>query len=690
MHLKDIFSEAKGLKPPETARMMTKSRLMERIGAKSSDLSALAQAEQLANIEPSEHFRRVGWMRLKARMIEVKSSVWQSWVRFFKKLMVYGTLTSLIMFGVFSHIALAPPPIIEAKAVTYLLILNGSVDIKHLGGEWVEASDYEILRSLDTIRTGPNTKAEIHFFDSSVTRLAPNTQLVIKTLKEHPSITKTGFVNLYLEHGSLWTKALNIKDSDSQIVVETDACTVSSHQATFFVASSPNTGTEVVTYDRVVDVKGGKDTEQLQEGYRVTFADNKVVQEKVSNDTNLIVSDWVQENLDRDEQFEQDLVKDTIEVASKEAGVLPTAGLYYNAKLLQEKTQAIFSDSDASQFAVLKESASKRLNEAASLLANNNADMARSVLYHFSDLIDELVPLIQSDPALQVEIETLLKDREQHFLAINHLNSLLYPVKEAIQEARTKIVSDETNKQLVRMEIASDALHEVRDLLAENRSDLAGVEVKKVRDMLSNIDASESDIDDERLRQQTMAEEVIPVVSELVDDVKDRQTEELGALVQDLQATENAVRIMASETSSTITSEQMVFTVDMEPQSSELMTLAIELPAPTPIVAKNSEQVTETVDREYVLEKFLNSSAKLQTAKQEQQERVTARVEEFNSKIEIFNTLRARTTQAETMLSKIANDPKELSFLYQLRNKVDIRVRNLINQKIKLIESNIQ
>lgn len=680
MDIKDLFSEAKSIQPSHLSKTIGKNRLLERIGASSgSALSSLSTKEQgFERVAPSEHFRQMAWMRLVSRMQRAKHSASHAFVRFCRKLAVYGALTSVVVFGVFSNIVLAPPPIIEAKAETYLLILEGQVEVKSLAGEWVPARNRLGLKSLDTIRTKQGTHAEIHFFDSSVSRLAPNTEVLIKTLKEHPSIAKTGYVNLDLKRGKIWTKALNIKDNDSKIVVETDACTISSHQATFFVASEPSTGTEVVAYDRAVDLELNSNKAVVQEGYRVRLANNQVIQEKVEVVAETAEAEWVAQNKERDQQLEQELVQETIEIASQEAGILPTSTLY-NAKLLQEKTQTILSD-DSARFASLKESATTRLNEAASLLANNNTDLAHGVLQNFESHIEELLPLIENDPNLQLEIENLLKDKEQHFLAINHLNSLLYPVKEAIHDAREKIVLNESDKQLVRLEIANETLHQVQDLLAEDRDDLAGKEMKKVKDLVNNIaDSGELAVSD------TLATEVMPVVQEIAAGLENIDDQEL---VQDLQATENVVKLIANEAAPLEPSIQVAFAVELNDPDVQI---EVELPQNSKLeVEVVVENEPEVIDREYVLERFINESSKLQMAKQQQIEHAENRVDIFVEKTEIFNTLRAKESQTRTMLRNIKNNPSELDYLYRLRNQVDIRLRHLVNEKIKAIEATIK
>lgn len=676
MDIEKLFTRAKSVQPTQSYKTVAKSRLLERIASKNTEkrITHTAKNTEWNSIEPSNDYKIITWQRLVSRMKQAQDSLLVRCYKIFKRAIATTLACCLLFFTVFSFELTAPTNVIEASSETHLVILEGGVEVKSLGGDWEKAHSHQPLRLLDMIRTSDNTEAEIHFFNSTVTRLSPNTEVIIKELKVHPRIQRTGVVNLYLEEGQIWARALQVKDRYSKMVVETKDGKVSTSHATFSVSTSDSEGSEIASYDRVVDVDVATDTKQLNEGYVVKLKNNGIIQKKIEDSHNDIQKNWVDQNLERDIAFDQKLAEETVKVAEAEAGILPTSPLY-QAKIVGEKTQEILPLENTKRGYLLLQLAKKRLNESASLLSSNQVDLAEEVLADFSVIVQDLAEIAKSDETLYAEVLAALKEKEQKFLAFNKTNSVLYRVKETIRDARESVVASEVEKKTVQLEIANESLHELADIIEREHPEFVQSELEKIQSIVKSLKENKEEM--VHTEQLALAKEALPVLDQLVEKVAlkkeagDIHSEVLTA--KDLQeAREYIAEIIHNDPAK---KQVAVFTVNETPGG---------------IVSKepNIEGEQDAI-KQYAYEKLQEQRVLLQTQQRRDDYKIDAKVTDFVNRIGIYRTIHSKQTQLKILLSRTGNTQEDLEFLYRLRNKVDIQLRHLVNEKIFKIEQSL-
>lgn len=649
MDLDSQFKKAKKISPSNSFKKAGKNRLFRRINE--DKLLATHLAHEAEDIQVSDEYRQLTWQRLVSRIQGAQQSFVYRWLGFWKRGLALATVSCLVFVSFFSGAFLNNT--IQASDQTYLVVLKGDVYIKHLGQDWKQASDYELLSSSDTIWAKDNTEAEIHFFNSTLTRLAPNTKVVIKSLIAHPRIRGTGFINLYLDQGKLWANTRHVSDRLSKTIIQTKEGVVTSQKATFAISAHAEGGSEVVAYDRSVDLNMNLNADaktKVTKGHRVRLQPDYLIEEEV------LAPDpsekrWVDENLQRDEERTAELVQETMEIAYTETNgslfSLPTLGIGSSELEIEDQSASVEAEE-------LMESINSELNHAAAQLLDRKVGDAQNTLSKVQNIVENIDAQGEVDPELREKVELLLKEKEQQFIAIDHLNVELFPLKEAILEAKAT-VAPESEKAKVKLEIATDKLYEVQELLANNKEEVAVEEIKKVSEVLAELPVDESvETDEEGRREQVaLAEEAKPVLEEIIEDIKQDDEKDVTD-VGDIELTESKEAIdnfIAQERSKD--AKPMAFTIEVN----------LKPAAPT--------------------------EAEILAAKEAEAQAQQLQVEEFVDKVEIFESLHSKKTKTQIMLSKIENTPESLPFLYQLRNQTDIRVRHLVNLKIGLIEGSI-
>ncbi len=96
-------------------------------------------------------------------------------------------------------------------AVAQLIIDSGTVQFNS-GGDWEAARNGMEIWQGDSVRTLDESEAKIIFFESSVMRLAPNTEIEIQALSADPDNT---YIYLRQESGRTWNKILRLSGISS-------------------------------------------------------------------------------------------------------------------------------------------------------------------------------------------------------------------------------------------------------------------------------------------------------------------------------------------------------------------------------------------------------------------------------------------------------------------------------------------
>jgi len=135
---------------------------------------------------------------------------------------------------------------IALGASTTLSIISGEVQIRHgATGEFAVASDGAILGPGDTIRTGPDARAVLTYFEGSTVEVEPGSELAIQTAHGNPDGSTV--IEMQQNLGSTWHVVTHLSQSGSKYEVHTTSSTASVRGTAFTVGVTPEQTTTVST-----------------------------------------------------------------------------------------------------------------------------------------------------------------------------------------------------------------------------------------------------------------------------------------------------------------------------------------------------------------------------------------------------------------------------------------------------------
>jgi len=133
---------------------------------------------------------------------------------------------------------------------------EGTVEIQRAGeGGFNVAAEGQTLREGDVIRTGPDGRAEIEYFDGSITRLDFNTTFTIVALTEESEAGST-VIEADQASGGTFSRVVELTGSQSRFQTSTPTAVASVRGTDYFVLINED-GTQIVgVIEGLVDVGG--------------------------------------------------------------------------------------------------------------------------------------------------------------------------------------------------------------------------------------------------------------------------------------------------------------------------------------------------------------------------------------------------------------------------------------------------
>lgn len=218
-----------------------------------------------------------------------------------------GIIILILIFGLF-WLYSSQKEIIRAQ----LIIDSGIVQIKHEGTDWIVAENGVLLAQSDAIRTGNNSSASVILFESSIIRLANNTEIMIKELV---SLAEETNVKIQQESGRTWNTLLKISGIDTY-EVQTPTTIASVRGTSFYVSVLQNGSTNVGVVRGIINVSSLHDNQtvdgiDLEEGFFVIINPDQLQIPLVS--IPLVYDDWIEENIQKEEVFIEGVKGDVFE-----------------------------------------------------------------------------------------------------------------------------------------------------------------------------------------------------------------------------------------------------------------------------------------------------------------------------------------------------------------------------------------
>jgi hypothetical protein len=147
-------------------------------------------------------------------------------------------LLALIVLSIGLVVIVAGPA--EAEQFATLHPLTGTVEVAEDGGEYREGREGQVLSAGDTVRTGPDGRAEIEYFDESLTRLDFDTTFTLEELSSDPDVPGSKTILTQQEEGRTFERVVALTDSESRFETETPTATASVRGTTFVLIENPD------------------------------------------------------------------------------------------------------------------------------------------------------------------------------------------------------------------------------------------------------------------------------------------------------------------------------------------------------------------------------------------------------------------------------------------------------------------
>lgn len=444
------------------------------------------------------------------------SLAWQ-WQKVFASVLVAVITLSI------ATVYVSDIPVTKAATQTTLVELTGHVDIVR-DGFVIEAEENMLLKQGDVIVTGPKSTAIIRYIDDSVSRLSSRSELkIIKLFQDQKNASKTE-VEIELTQGRVWNQVVNIVGDESSFIVEANEMTANaSEKASFDISADESFDTKVSVFENKVKVSlvdEKHETVQLVlEGYALETDHKQPQIEKITinsgDDT-----DWVASNIEKDKAYKKEVEKEDIEASKAEAGLTPE-NPFYTAKIINESTKLLLTI-DAEDNAKLKiDIAITRLNEATVYINSDKSRDADFLLKEFNTLIQEVSDAIRSSDEVKQYFENALAE-EVKDLTVILPDSPLYKVKEAVREVKIITATNDQEKKGVLLEEAEDKLIEAKELIKDEKQDIAEITLIEVREEVIDITCDDVDSEEEKVIEEHV--EVLSAAKILIEVVEEEES----------------------------------------------------------------------------------------------------------------------------------------------------------------------
>jgi len=457
----------------------------------------------------------------------------------------------MLLFTMVSGLTLmyiADIPVTKAAKRTCVQEITGDVKILR-GDQIIDAYSGMGLNEGDTVVTNDGSVAEIRYFDDSITRISPSSQVKIQKLfQDSRSSTKTR-VDIELIHGRIWSQVVNLVGAESSFNVNTtEVETTAQGKASFDVQNVENSKkTEVAVFGNKVRVSLPKKIEDksklILEGYSLEVNNEQPQMEKIVIKPKISEEEtWVKGNIIKDKKYVEQVTSEVTEAGKQQAGVLPDNPLY-TAKKLNEGTKMFVTGNENDKIKLQIDNAKTRLLEANAYFADGKTEEAEALLNEFKTVVNEISDSIKSSDELRSYAESQFAE-ESKKLAVMLPDSSLYPVKEALRDAKMQLAINADEQKAIALDHASEKMIEAKELVNENKNDMA---VETLENVKNDVKAGIGETEDAASTLAT-AKVLTNTVQEATEEDNVNDTRKLNRLVTETEAALNTELLQAAVT----------------------------------------------------------------------------------------------------------------------------------------------
>jgi PKD repeat protein len=183
----------------------------------------------------------------------------------------------------------------SAKQFATLRLLGGQVAVQRGSGVFETGEDGTSLREGDTVRTGPDGRAAIEYFDGSLTRLDFDTSFTLVTLETLGDATTSRVIVSSQAEGNSFHRVAELTDAQSRFEIETPTATASVH-GTGYALLVDEGSTTIAVVEGVVTARGSAGPVEIPAGEMAVVGTDGVVQPTQAIPSELLEGDWLKFN----------------------------------------------------------------------------------------------------------------------------------------------------------------------------------------------------------------------------------------------------------------------------------------------------------------------------------------------------------------------------------------------------------
>jgi PKD repeat protein len=183
----------------------------------------------------------------------------------------------------------------SAKQFATLRLLGGQVAVQRGNGAFETGEDGTSLREGDTVRTGPDGRASIEYFDGSLTRLDVDTSFTLVTLETLSDAEASRVIEGSQAEGNSYHRVAERVDAQSRFEIETPTATASV-RGTGYALLVDEASTTIAVVEGVVTARGSSGSVAIPAGKMAVVGTDGVVGPIQAIPPQLLESDWLMFN----------------------------------------------------------------------------------------------------------------------------------------------------------------------------------------------------------------------------------------------------------------------------------------------------------------------------------------------------------------------------------------------------------
>jgi PKD repeat protein len=200
-----------------------------------------------------------------------------------------------------------------AKQIATLRVLAGSVEVSQAEGQSIPGTDGQSLHEGDTVRTAPDGRAAVEYFDGSITRMDHSSTFTLRTLELLANVSESKVIAAEQTTGSTYNHVAELSDPESRFDITTPAATASVRGTVYAILLNRDGSTTIAVFEGVVTAIGAVGSVDVSAGTMVTVGAGGEFGAILPISAEILDSDWITFN-----QCDLDAIRECVDEGSEE------------------------------------------------------------------------------------------------------------------------------------------------------------------------------------------------------------------------------------------------------------------------------------------------------------------------------------------------------------------------------------